>query len=111
YPKNNMARKFTPLIEEETALLDSAKELTIKYCKISKTFRYNKIWTPFKEELLIKLIKEQLTFAKFSHITEIQVDLSEEPLVQTTAIITTTGTLDGKAYTQEFDYEYKVLYT
>jgi NMD protein affecting ribosome stability and mRNA decay len=105
-----MRKKFESLIDEETALLDSAKELTIDYCKISKTFRSNKKWTPFAEESLIKLIKNHLVFTKFSHITNIEVELSESPLEETHALVFVQGELNGKTYNQEYDFQYNVRY-
>ena len=99
------------LKQPEVQLVTQAKELTIDFCPISQTYRYQKSWHKLGEDTLEHLIKKQLVFQTFAEVLDITVFVSDEPLVDTQAKIVVTANYESQELTQEYDYSYTVNFT
>jgi NMD protein affecting ribosome stability and mRNA decay len=109
-------REFTPLIDvQSVALLESHKDVRVKYCEISDKVYLNKRWVKYNPEIVRRLIKDSLVFAKFTEITDVQIELIDSPLEQKSttpdlqSLVTLSAKKEGIDIHQEYEIPFRVI--
>jgi len=103
-------REFTPLIDiEAEPLLESYKEVRLKYCEIADKVYLNKRWARYNPDILTRLLKESLILQKFTEIKDVTIELSENPLEDTEAMVYVSAIKQGVEVHQEFPLTYKII--
>lgn len=101
-------KNFKPLVEKDTQLLESLKDITVDYCPISEEFRLGKTWKKATPERLQKFITQAIKVSPYTELKDTQIVLSEDPLENCVALVQVTGEVDGAEEYQEYEVPYTI---